>query len=152
MSSRPDGRELTRASLPCPEGRLARAHQPIKAACGARKTSHELRRALLVGLGLTLVGDVGVGEGESVLRGGDNAHEAAADVLLEVLLGQVLDVALREGDRRRDGELGRLALERDGLAELAGLAVDLDAVVEVLLVLGGCQGESGSSSTSAGCP
>lgn len=81
---------------------------------------------------------MGVGEGEGVLGRGDNAHEAAADVLLKVLLGEVLDVTLREGDRRGDGELGSLTLERDGLAELASLAVDLDAVVEVLLVLGGC--------------
>lgn len=136
---------------------------PLDARRAGRCREPARSRLLLVVLGLGLVGDVGVGEGEGVLGRGDDAHEAAADVLLEVLLGEVLDVwrgagerrgrqssgrvgtrrgqgtrtALGEGDRRGDGELGRLTLERDELAELAGLAVDLDAVVEVLLELGG---------------
>lgn len=46
--------------------------------------------------------------------------------------------SLGEGDGRGDGELGGLSLEDDGLSEVAGLAVNLDSVVHVLLVLGGC--------------
>lgn len=55
-------------------------------------------KLLLVSLS-SLVGDVGVGEGEGVLGSGDNSHEASSDVLLEVLLGEVLDVCRGEGGR-----------------------------------------------------
>jgi hypothetical protein len=57
--------------------------------------------------------------------------------LLQELLGEVLEVPLREGDGRGDRELaGSLTLELDVLAELAGLALDLDVVHQELLVRG----------------
>lgn len=73
-------------------------------------------------------------------------------VLLQELFGQVLEVALREGDVRSDGEFVGVACvevsfkcgfngivkhtitgDFDGFAELASLALDLYAVVEELL-------------------
>jgi hypothetical protein len=80
-------------------------------------------------------------------------EEVLERVLLEVLLREVLvrvslesravgqstnlQVALREGDLRSEDELVALLRELDDIAKLAGLAVNLDAVVEELLERGG---------------
>lgn len=61
-------------------------------------------------------------------------------VLLEESLRKVLEVTLGEGDRRGDGELsGNIGRDLDVLAELAGLALDLDVVDEELLVRSGVE-------------
>ena len=61
-------------------------------------------------------------------------------VLLEESLRKVLEVTLGEGDRRGDGELsGDVGRDLDVLAELAGLALDLDVVDEELLVRSGVE-------------
>jgi hypothetical protein len=75
------------------------------------------------------------GNGRS--RGEQERREERATHLLQELLGEVLEVALREGNGRGDRELASsLALELDVLAELAGLALDLDVVHQELLVSG----------------
>jgi hypothetical protein len=49
-------------------------------------------------------------------------------LLLQVLLRQVLKVALREGQLRRHRQLGLVARDRHGVAQRAGLAVNLRVV------------------------
>lgn len=71
---------------------------------------------------------------EARLGRGNHTEPVTELSTLQELLGEVLEVALREGDRGLDPDLA-LALARDlhDIAELAGLAVDLDAVVQELL-------------------
>ena len=67
----------------------------------------------------------------------DDAEEVAQLLHLEVLLAQVLQVPLGEGGLGGDVDLVLLAADGDLVAEVAGLAVDLDAVLQELLeVLG----------------
>lgn len=63
----------------------------------------------------------------------DHAKPIAELLLLEVLLREVLDVLLGEGDAGDNSERRLLPGDPDRVAELTGLAVDLDAVVQVLL-------------------
>ena len=55
-------------------------------------------------------------------------------LLLEVLLGEVLEVPLGEGGLGGDVDLGLVAGDGHGIAENANLAVDLDPVVEELFL------------------
>jgi hypothetical protein len=124
-------------------------------------------RGLLSGSGLVRLDGVGL------LASGDDAAVITEEVLLEELLGEVLDVALGEGDLGGDLDLDVGGGEGDVLAELAGAGAllgldaglevlleggdienlglddvaDLDDVLEVLLdlLLGGSLGELGSS-------
>lgn len=57
-------------------------------------------------------------------------------LLLEVLLGQVLQVALGERKLSSDLDLGLVARDNDLGAKLASLAVNLDLVVKELLEVG----------------
>lgn len=57
-------------------------------------------------------------------------------LLLEVLLGQVLQVSLGEGELGGDADLGLVSGEGDLGAEVSGLAVHLDLVVQELLEAG----------------
>ena len=99
-------------------------------------------------LNVLVLVDLEVAERVGVVGGSDDAEEVLKVVLLEVLLGEVLEVTLREGDRRGEdklvawGELVVLDGSKNGLTvvgngdevtKLAGLAVDLDAVVKELL-------------------
>lgn len=91
---------------------------------------------LLVSLLLLLlvVGDVEELDLEAGLGGGHDTEPVTQLSTLQELLGQVLEVALREGDRGLDPDLAlTLAGDLHGIAELAGLAIDLDAVVQELL-------------------
>ena len=63
----------------------------------------------------------------AVLVGRDDAQPVANVVLLQVLLGQVLHVALGHGDFRRHGDLGLVSSHGHGFAERARLTADLDA-------------------------
>lgn len=71
-----------------------------------------------------------------ILGGGNNTEEILKRVLLQVLLCKVLEVPLGEGDLGGEDDLGTLLLDGDNVAELARLAVNLDAVVEELLKRG----------------
>lgn len=56
-------------------------------------------------------------------------------MLLQELLGEVLEVALREGSGGDNGDLGVVATgDSDGFTEVVGAAADLDAVVQELLL------------------
>jgi len=66
---------------------------------------------------------------------GDDADEIAQVVFLQILLGEVLDVLLGEGQLGLDDDLVGVGLVRgdlDELAEVAGLAFNLDALSQEL--------------------
>lgn len=91
---------------------------------------------LLLGLLLVSSGDLVVLELVRVLRRGDDPEVIPELLLLEVALREVLQLALGETEvlGAGDGDLGAVAGDDDvGLGEVAGLALDLDALVEVLL-------------------
>lgn len=60
-------------------------------------------------------------------------QEISQLLLLQVLLGQVLQISLGEGQLSSDDDLGLVAGDSHLGAQLTGLAVDLDAVVQELL-------------------
>jgi hypothetical protein len=55
-------------------------------------------------------------------------------VFLQVLLGQVFQVALREVDIRVDVDFELLSLHRDIVTQVSGLAIDLEALFQELLL------------------
>ena len=77
--------------------------------------------------------DVEVAELVGGLVGRDDVEVVTELLLLEVLLGEVLEVALGERGLGNDVEAVLVAGDDDGVTEDTGLAVDLDAVVEELL-------------------
>jgi ribosomal RNA-processing protein 12 len=93
-----------------------------------------LRNNLLLLLLALVVDDVVEAELVDTLGGGDNAQPVTELLLLEVLLGQVLEVATREGDVSDNLDLALTNLGDDNVVtEVADTALDLDAVVEELL-------------------
>jgi len=95
-----------------------------------------LANYLFLGLLIITAGDAEVSELVSVLVGGNNAQVIAELLLLEVTLGEVLELTLGEAKvgGRGDGELVLLAGDDDVVgSEGTGLTVDLDAIVKVLL-------------------
>ena len=80
-----------------------------------------------------LVVDLEVSELVAVLGVGNHTQPVSQVVLLQVLLGEVLQVSLGEGDVGGEGDLCLLPLHGELLAEVAGLASNLDALLEVLL-------------------
>ncbi len=80
---------------------------------------------------LLVVVDLEVPELVGVLGGGHDAQPVPQVVLLEVLLGQVLEVPLAEGHGGGEHEPVLLPGEGDVLAEVARLAADLDALPQV---------------------
>lgn len=69
-----------------------------------------------------------------VLVVGDDADPIAKAVLLQVLLGQVLQVTLGEVHVGVDVDLHLLALDGDVVSQVSGLAVDLEAFLQELLL------------------
>jgi hypothetical protein len=91
---------------------------------------------LFLGLLLIAAGDAEVSELVSVLVGGNDAEVIAELLLLEVTLGKVLELALGETEvgGGSDGELVLLTGDDNAVGgQGTGLAVDLDAIVKVLL-------------------
>ena len=89
-----------------------------------------VRRFHSFGVGLVVV-DVEELKLVLVLAGGDDSQVLTEVLLLEVLLGQVLEVSLGEGDLSLDDE-GVLVLgNSDGLAEVSDHAINLDVLGEV---------------------
>ena len=80
-----------------------------------------------------LIVDLEVSELVAVLGVGYNTEPVPEVVLLQVLLGEVLQVSLGEGDVGGESNLGLLPLHGELLAEVAGLSSDLDALLEILL-------------------
>ena len=91
---------------------------------------------LLFALILALGSDLVVLQLVRVLASGDDPQVIAKLLLLEVTLAEVLELPLRETEvlGTRDGDLRAIAGDDDvARGEVAGLALDLDALVEVLL-------------------
>ena len=96
---------------------------------GVRKKS-----SLFVILLIVLVGDVEVTELVGALVRGNDTEPVAELVLLEELLGKVLEVTLGELLVGGDGDLGIITTDNGHLiGETTGAALDLDAIVEELL-------------------
>jgi len=90
-------------------------------------------RLFLILLSL-VVDDVVEAELVDTLGGGDDAEPVTELLLLEVLLGEVLQVAAGEGDVSNNLDLAIAGLGDDNvLTEVTDTALDLDAVVEELL-------------------
>ena len=62
-------------------------------------------------------------------------HEVTELVLLQELLRQVLQVTLAEVNVADDGDLAGVALDFDGRAELTGLSVNLELVVQEVFLI-----------------
>jgi hypothetical protein len=86
-------------------------------------------RSLLIG---SLLLDVEVLDLVGGLVDGDDVQELAETVPLEVLLGEVLEVSLGEGDVGLDGDFLVVAAHLDLLSQFAGFAVDFDSVLQEL--------------------
>ena len=84
-----------------------------------------------VSLGL-LVLNLEVLELVGVLLGGNDTQELLKVLLLEILLHQVLKIALGEGDLGLDDDAGLLGGESNGSAEGTLLAVNLDVLAHPL--------------------
>jgi len=64
-----------------------------------------MTRRLLLVIGSLVLVDLEVSEGVGVLGGSDDSEEVLEVVLLQVLLGEVLEVSLGEGDGGGKDEL-----------------------------------------------
>jgi hypothetical protein len=100
------------------------------------KKQKKLTVLLLSASWLLLVVDSEVAQLVHIRLGSHHAQVVAQRLLLEVLLGQVLQVPLRERQLGCDDQLGALASDGDHLFQVSCLAVDLDAVVQELLEVG----------------
>jgi len=84
-----------------------------------------------------LVDIVGVGVQElkfiSVLGGGNDSQVLTALLLLDVLLGQVLEVSLGEVKLSLNDDAVLVLLDGDLTVEVTSLALDLDSLGEVFL-------------------
>ena len=63
----------------------------------------------------------------------DHPEPVSEVVLLQILLGEVLEISLGEGDVGGEYQLGLLPVKNDLLAEVLGLAGNLDALMKVFL-------------------
>ena len=78
-----------------------------------------------------VLGDVEEAELVGGRVGGDHVEEVAELLLLQELLGEVLELALGEGHGSVDAHGGGVAGDLDVVSEVAALVVDLDALSEV---------------------
>ena len=69
-----------------------------------------------------------------ILSRGNDVHEITQLVLLQELLGQVLEVTLAEVDVSDNSDFTTVTLDFDGLTELSGFAVDLELVMEEIFL------------------
>merc|ERR1719433_1754600 len=82
---------------------------------------------------IVVVVDLEVSQLVAVLGVGNHTQPVPQIVFLQVLLGKVLQVALREGGGGGDGNLVLLPDEGDLLAEVIGFTTNLDPLAQVLL-------------------
>ena len=80
-----------------------------------------------------LIVDLEVSELVAVLGAGHHTKPVPQVVLLQILLGEVLQVSLGEGDVGGEGQLGLLSLHAELLAKVGSLASNLDALLKILL-------------------
>jgi hypothetical protein len=94
---------------------------------------------ILLLLFFTLV-DVEVLELEGLLVSGNDTEPVTELVLLQETLGEVLEVTLGERNVGSDGDLGISTTGNlDGFTKVVGTALDLDAIVKVLLESSGIE-------------
>lgn len=98
-----------------------------------------MRRLKSLGLfGVFLIVIVGadseVAELVQVLVIGNDADPIAERMLLQVFLGEILQISLGEVDVGVDVDLHLLALQGDVVAQVSGLAVDLEAFLQELFL------------------
>lgn len=93
------------------------------------------RNLFLIVLGLLIVGNVEVTELEGLLVSSNNTEPITDLVLLQELLGEVLEVTLRESNVGNNGDLvvGRTR-DSDSLTEVVGTTINLDTVMKVLFL------------------
>ena len=107
-------------------------------ATDSKMTTNNLFGILIFIVRLLIV-DLEVSELVAVLGVGNHSQPVSQVVLLQVLLGEVLQVSLGEGDVGGEGNLGLLPLHGELLAKVAGLAGNLDALLKVLLEVSAVQ-------------
>uniref|UniRef100_K3WA33 Uncharacterized protein n=1 Tax=Globisporangium ultimum (strain ATCC 200006 / CBS 805.95 / DAOM BR144) TaxID=431595 RepID=K3WA33_GLOUD len=90
---------------------------------------------IIIGIVTTIV-DVEVTKFVGVLVRSNDVKVVTQLLLLQVLLGQVLKVTLREWSNGRNVQFVLFARDLDGVTEHTDLATDLDAVVQELLERG----------------
>ena len=91
------------------------------------------RRFHSFGIGLVVV-DVEELKLVVVLACGDDSQVLAKVLLLEVLLGQVLEITLRHWDVGVNDDSRLLLGDLNGLAEVSSLVINLDSITEVLFL------------------
>jgi len=95
--------------------------------------SSVMKTQLVLILVFTRTIDVVEAELVDVFRRRDNPNPVTKGVLLQELFCQIFEVAFGQGYAGGDGELGvAITSNFDVVAELASLAIDLDAVVQEL--------------------
>merc|ERR1719304_104731 len=75
--------------------------------------------------------DLEVSELVAILGGGNHTKPITQVVLLQVFLGQILQVSLGEGNIRCQSNLCFLSLHGQLLAKVVGLASNLDALMKI---------------------
>lgn len=83
--------------------------------------------------------NVEIFQGVSALVGRYNSDPISELLLLQELLGQILDVSLREGSMGLDLDDRSISGDGDLVTQLAGLAVDLDPLLQEGLLRGDSQ-------------
>ncbi|KAH9093063.1 hypothetical protein Ae201684P_008727 [Aphanomyces euteiches] len=96
-------------------------------------------RLFFIGIFILGVVDVEVTQFVGRLVRGNHVQVVTQLLLLQVLLGQVLQVALGERGDDRNVQLGLFAGDLDNVAQDTGLAVHFDAVVQELFERGNVQ-------------
>ena len=82
--------------------------------------------------GSLVILNVEVSEFVVVLAGGNNSQVLLKVLLLQVLLGQVLEVSLGEGDGGLNDDGGRVLGDGDMGTEISGLTINLNVLLEVV--------------------
>lgn len=85
-------------------------------------------------LSLLFLGHVEVTELVRILAVSNDSEEIAELLLLEVLLGQVLEITLRHWDVGVNDDSRLLLGDLNGLAEVSSLVINLDSITEVLFL------------------
>lgn len=106
---------------------------------------NSVRRASLL-LVLLVGNNVVELEGVVTLGGGDNSDPVSELLLLQVLLGQVLEVLAGELSGRDNGDNITVGGDLDVLTKLVGSALDLDSLSEELLERGNVEDAVGGGS------
>lgn len=100
---------------------------------GDGKMYDESKRLLLV-FGIIIIGNVKVTQLKGLLVTGNHAQPITDLILLQELLGKVLEIALRERDSSDNNDL--VITSRDGncISQVVGATFNLDTIMQVLFL------------------